>query len=224
MDRKMLDYLPEIMKDADEFIQISEAEQTAKEQMWDNIYRMFDEGFVSTQTDTGLKRWEETLGITPKDTDTLEMRKVSVLGRLLSNIPYSIRTFKAMLDNMCGSHGYAVKLDDTVVKIVVSLDYKKTLDNITELADEVVPAHMQIDIGLNYNKHRMLRNIGITNSQLQLFTHEQIPEEPLLADGSIGIYCNTNYTLYRGGITNKQLHIYTNSQISEEPSLADGVI
>lgn len=148
MDRKMIDYLPEIMKDIAEFIQISEAEQTVKERMWYDIYKMFDEGFISTQTEIGIKRWEETLGITPKDNDTIETRRAAVWIRLLSNIPYTLRTFKAMLDNVLGADGYTVKTDDTIVKITMPLAFNNIFDNILEIADEIVPAHIIIYIEL----------------------------------------------------------------------------
>lgn len=72
MDRQMLDYLPSIMRTYGEFKEISKAEQVAKEKMWDDINKMFSEGYVIDSTEIGAERWEKTLGITPKDNDDID--------------------------------------------------------------------------------------------------------------------------------------------------------
>jgi hypothetical protein len=184
MDRKMLDYLPEIMKEYSEFIQLANAEQKTKEQLWEDIYKMFAEGFVSTETVIGAKRWEKTLGLTPKDTDSIEIRNFRIRARLLRDLPYTYRTLKKMLAAICGENGYTIDMDVDNYSIVVrvALGSKQFKDEVDVLLDAVVPAHIILDIDLRYNTHRMVHDTGLSNRQLQQYTNAQIKVEPFGSD------------------------------------------
>ena len=102
MDRQMIDYLPPIMQRFAEFIEISNAEQKAKEKLWDDVDKMFREGYVISESDAGAKRWEKTLGIIPKDTEDIEVRNFRIRGRIQQDLPYTYRTLKRQLTGLCG--------------------------------------------------------------------------------------------------------------------------
>lgn len=180
MDRQMIDYLPEIMKTYAEFIEISQAEQKTKETLWRDIDAMFAEGFISTETDIGAKRWEKTLGIIPKDTDSIEVRNFRIRGRLLRDLPYTYRTLKKMLTAICGENGYTIdmNMDEYTIGVKVALRSKQFKDEVDDLMEEIVPAHLLINVELRYNTHRMVHDAGMTNRQLQQYTHAQIKVEP----------------------------------------------
>ena len=172
----MIDYLPEVMKSFAEFVEIAEAEQKSKEQLWEDVDKTFSEGFVSTATDIGLKRWEKTLDIVPKDTDSIEVRRFRIRGRLLRDLPYTYRTFKKMLEGICGEDGYSINMDVDAcsIEIKVALKRKEFLAEVDQLADDVIPAHILLNVMLMYNTHRMVSEFGWTNAQLKQLTHAEI--------------------------------------------------
>jgi hypothetical protein len=184
MDRRMLDYLPEIMKNVGEFVQIADAEQMVKEKLWKDAYRMLDEAFISTMSANGIKRWERTLNLTPKDTDGIESRRVKVMGRLLSDIPYTVRTFKKTLDGLCGEGGYklSIDFDNNIVDLTLCLNAAQIINELVELAEAVIPAHIIINVTISYNTHRILSNSGFTHRQLRQYTHAQIKNTILVQD------------------------------------------
>lgn len=179
MDRKMIDYLPEIMKGFAEFVEIAEAEQKTKEQLWEDVYNMFSQGYVSTETEDGASRWEKTLGIVPKDTDSIEVRNFRIRGKLLRDLPYTYRTFRKMLNGICGENGYSINMDvDTAsIEIKVALKNKEFKDEVNILAEDVIPAHILLSVILMYNTHRMITKAGKTHKELSQYTHKQIREQ-----------------------------------------------
>lgn len=180
MDRKMLDYLPEVMKRYAEFIELAVAEQEAKEKLWNDIEEMFKQGYVSLETEYGAERWEKTLRITPKDTDSIEIRNFRIRGKLLQDLPYTYRTLKRMLDGICGENGYEIKMDidNHIINIKVALASKEYGDEVAHLTDNIIPANMIINVALLYNTHRMIANSGLTHGELAAYTHIQLREMP----------------------------------------------
>lgn len=180
MDRKMIDYLPEIMKKYVEFNEISNAEQKAKEELWEDVYRMFYEGYVSTESIAGADRWEKTLGIVPKDTEDIEVRNFRIRGRIQQDLPYTYRTLKRQLTGLCGEGNFTISLDmdKSEITIKVALKRKELRDEVNTLTDEIVPAHLLLTVTLMYNTHRMISNTGLTNAQLSAYTHIQLAEQP----------------------------------------------
>ena len=85
MKRKLVDYLPRIMQELEEFKQIMSAEQKQIDELWDCIYSVLNEAFVDSAEDTGLKRWEKILDIVPLDTDTTEVRRLRIHAKIMED-------------------------------------------------------------------------------------------------------------------------------------------
>lgn len=181
MDRQMIDYLPPVMNDYEEIEQICNAEQFAKERLWQNLEKTFNECHISTQSKKGAERWEKTLGIIPKDTDSLEVRNLRILAKLHEDLPYTYRTFKRMLSGLTGgedAYNLTINNDLYTVNIKVALKSKDLMNEIGVLADRVIPAHMILIVELMYNTHRMIKDAGMTHRDLSQYTHRQIRETP----------------------------------------------
>lgn len=163
-----------------EFKAISQAEQEAKTIMWEALERMFVEGFISTETDIGASRWERTLKIAVKDTDTLDFRNFRIRGKLIQDLPYTYRKLVALLEGICGADRYEIKMDVAECEIVikVALRSKQYRDEVEKMADEMIPANMYLVVTLMYNTHRIIKNAQKTHLQLAEFTHAQIKEQP----------------------------------------------
>ena len=107
MDRKLINYLPYVVRDYAEFKGISEAEQPEFESAWDSSDDLLNNQFISTAGNLGLSRWEKILGITPKGTDTLEDRRFRILTRLNEELPYTLPQLRNILETLCGSGNYS---------------------------------------------------------------------------------------------------------------------
>ena len=75
MERKLIDYLPYVIRDYAEFQGIMGSEQPEIEKAWNTTDDLLDNQFIPTAGNMGLSRWEKILGITPKGTDSLEDRR-----------------------------------------------------------------------------------------------------------------------------------------------------
>lgn len=182
MDRKLIDYLPEVLKTYKEFIELMRVEQPQIEALWDACGSLMNEGFLDTETEVGAAKWESILDIKPKNTDSLEIRNFRIHGRLVEDLPYTERTFCKQLAALCGEDGYSCKLDydKFSLQIKVALTSKKLKDEVQSLAERIVPQNYILDIDLMYNTHRIIRECGFTHRQLSAYTHKQIRDEPFI--------------------------------------------
>lgn len=182
MDRKLIDYLPEVLKTYKEFIELMRVEQPQIEALWDACDSLMNEGFLDTETEVGAAKWESILDIKPKNTDSLEIRNFRIHGRLVEDLPYTERTFCKQLAVLCGEDGYSCKLDydKFSLQIKVALTSKKLKDEVQSLAERIVPQNYILDIDLMYNTHRIIRECGFTHRQLSAYTHKQIRDEPFI--------------------------------------------
>lgn len=181
MDRQLIDYLPEVMKGFDEFKELMKVEQPEVEALFTAMDNLLKEGFVQDETDQGAERWESILEITPKDTDSLEIRNLRISGRLNEDLPYTYRTLERQLEALCGEEGCYIELkkDDYILKIRVSLEVKGLKQEIEALADRIVPANLILDVELMYNTHGLLGEFS--HKRLHTYTHKQLRESVLRA-------------------------------------------
>lgn len=180
MDRKLIDYLPEVLKQYAEFEEICRVEQPQVAELWDNIERLLLEAFIQDESEIGAARWESVLDIQPFDTDTLELRNFRIHGRMLEEAPYTYRVLCNQLGIMCGDDGYTCELnkDQYTLKIRVALKSKKMIDEVGKLAERIVPLNLILDVELLYNTHRMIHDYGLTHRDLSQYTFGQIKTQP----------------------------------------------
>lgn len=179
MQRKLIDYLPNVLKELEEFKQIMTAEQKQADDLWDVIYTILDEAFLDTAEGIGLKRWETILNITPLDTDSVEVRRMRIHGRMLEDAPYTWNSFEQMLSGLCGEDGYSLELknEEYTIVIKVALKSKKLKDEVAKMTERVVPVNLKLDIDLMYNTYEMLKQI--TWEQAAEKTYQKLRDEVL---------------------------------------------
>jgi len=184
LDRNLIDYLPQVLKEVRELKLIFQSEQTEIADLWISIDNAFNNQFVETftidSTEYGVSRWEKILGIVPKATETLDARKFRILTRLNELIPYTLTTLKQQLEALCGSDGYSLTLKNEIytIEVKVNLIVKSKFDDVAALLRRVVPANMVIDLKLIYNQQLTLSQF--THGQLQAYTHNQLRSEVLV--------------------------------------------
>ncbi len=148
MDRRLLDYLPQVLKDVLEFQAINAANEPEIALAWDAMTLLLANQFLETADETGVSVWERELRIYPKDTDTLAVRKARIKAMWNLELPYTVPWLKNWLSNICGPTGHEETISGYTINI--ELDYN-TLPNADSLAAEILemllvvrPANMQV--------------------------------------------------------------------------------
>ena len=176
MDRNLIDYLPQVLKEVRELKLLLQSEQVEIANLWGLIDNVLNDQFVVDSTENGVGRWEKILGIIPKATESLDARKFRILSRLTEPVPPTMRTLKQQLEALCGKDGYSIELynDSYTLKIRIALIAKSNFDDVGSLLQRVVPANMVIDLSF-HNQHLTLNQF--THAYLQTYTHNQLRNE-----------------------------------------------
>lgn len=179
MDRQLLNYFPEVLKEFQEFRAIAGAEQPEVAQIWESLQAVLNDQFVLEATENGIGRWEKILKIVPKATASLDDRRFLILTRLGEELPYSLRMLMRQMESLCGKSGYTIQLKNTEYTLVVriALTAKSNYEDVDNMLQRMVPANMIIDLSLMYNQHRTLGKF--THRQLGAYTHNQLRNEVL---------------------------------------------
>jgi hypothetical protein len=180
LDRNLIDYLPDVLKEVRELKLILQSEQVEVESLWDALEKALNDQFVLDSTENGVLRWEKILKITPKATDSLDARKFRILTRLNEQLPYTMAILKQQLNALCGSDGYSIKLynDTYTLEVKVNLTAKSNFEDVSALLHRTVPANIVIDLKLLCNQHLTLAQF--THEQLHAYTHNQLRNEVLV--------------------------------------------
>jgi hypothetical protein len=180
MDRQLIKYLPPVIRGVQEYIAICDiAEQPEFEAFWGSVDNVFNDQFVQSATENGVKRWEKILGLYPKSTDSLDTRKAAILARLNEDLPYTERRLREMLDMLCGTDGYILTVDGLNYKIYLGIKVKAKdfFDAAKTLIEKVLPANMVLNFEQRSNTYQEVSMF--THRYLSYKTHDQIRNEVL---------------------------------------------
>ena len=153
MERKLIDYLPYVIRDYAEFQGIMGSEQPEFEKAWEFMGDLLDNQFISTAGKTGLSRWEKILGITPKGTDSLEDCRFRILARINEELPYTLLQLRNILETLCGKGNYSADLEEGTYQLFVKIGLaaKSNFNDVESLLNRVVPANIVVILLLLYN-------------------------------------------------------------------------
>ena len=169
-------YFPPIVAETKEIKHISNALTNEFKRLQKARDETYKNQYVSTLEPSGCKRWETMLNILPKQTDSLETRRMRIAGQIISEIPYTKETLKSILTNMCGDTGYLLYIDYSKLSIVVKLEltFKEQQRIVESTLEKIIPANMILDVSIRYRAHEELANY--THGQLASYTHSEIRE------------------------------------------------
>lgn len=144
MERKLIEYLPYVVRDYAEFQGIAEAEQLEFENAWAAVDDLLANQFVRTAGNLGLSRWEKLLGIVPKGTDTFDGRRFRILTRLNERLPYTLPRFRQMLESLCGAGNSSAEIAAGTyrLRIWVAEDVWGYLPELRSLTARIVPVNL----------------------------------------------------------------------------------
>ncbi len=135
MDRKLIDYLPPVLRDVTEFKAINNANEPEISLAWGGLDWVMANQFLDDADERGVSVWEQELKIRPKDTDSLAVRKARVKALWNRERPYTVPWLKNWLRGLCGPDGYDVAIVDYSVHI--QLDYS-VLPDAGRIAAEIM--------------------------------------------------------------------------------------
>lgn len=141
MDRRLINYLPPVLREVLEFQEINEACEPEIAIAWDALALVMANQFLDTATEHGVSVWEEELGIYPKDTDTMAMRKARIKAMWNLELPYTLPWLRNWITNLCGPDGYEVGVSEYTIDI--QLDYTVLPDS-DALAAEILDMLLMI--------------------------------------------------------------------------------
>lgn len=146
MDRKLIDYLPPFLQEYKELKIINHTEQEEIEQAWEAAEKLLKEPFLLSASTYGISRIEKILKIQALDTDDLETRMFRVLLKLNEVLPYTYRTIKRHLDEICGKAEYELQVhsEEFTIDAIFEIEERQKLVELGRYLDEVLPANLVI--------------------------------------------------------------------------------
>lgn len=178
-ERLLIDYLPPFVQEYHEIKQITDSEQPEIDGLWVSCRNALDDVFVSYATENGVKRWEKIVGITPKNTDTLDERKFRILTKMNQELPYTITKLKESLTVLCGEDGFEIDLQPSNyhIRVKLALNNKNNYQDVVDLLTKIIPANLTQEVKIMYNGYGTLENL--THDELSSYNHEQLRNEVL---------------------------------------------
>lgn len=184
MDRMMIEYLPEWLREFQEIKEITGQQQIQAQQLLTVLEDViWKNNFIESLDENGCSRWERMLGIQNKDTYTVEERRLKILGMFAEQRPFTVKTLERTLAVLCGENtneknlNYKVDLDTDNYKLLVRLAVtsKNVFNDVIKLLDRIVPCNLVVEVELLYNQHIELAQY--THEQLSKYTHEDLKKE-----------------------------------------------
>lgn len=176
-NRFLIDYLPPFMQEYHEMKKIMEVEQPEVDNLWGSCTNALDDQFVLSATENGVKRWEKVIGITPKDTDTLDERKFRILSKMNQELPYTITKLKESLNVLCGEGNFSINLQTANyhIEVKLALTNKNNYSDVVDLLSKMIPANLTQWVRIMYNDHNVIGQF--THDELTFYTHEHLRNE-----------------------------------------------
>lgn len=108
----LVSYLPPFVAEYKETNETLTAENPEFTLVWEAADRALHNMFIATADEYGLSRFEKILRLYPKDTDSIEIRRMRVQNRWFNSLPYTIRILIAKLTEcLGGEHNFSVEMD-----------------------------------------------------------------------------------------------------------------
>lgn len=147
---KINNYLPKILQDIVEFKIINEDLDVELGLLQKYINGVGTEPLIQEASAYGVEHWEKVLGILPKDSDSLEVRRFRVYNILISKLPYTVRWLRNKLVDLVGNKtGFTLNVSNTDYVITITLSGLNTylMSEIYKNLRDAVPCNMKLEIG-----------------------------------------------------------------------------
>ena len=146
---KLNDYMPPYLSNIREFKQIFNTEDIELENLLLEVNKIPSEIIVKTAESYGLERYEKIYGI-KNIAETLEARRVSILLKINSNVPYTYNWLIKTLNEAIGKENYKIETDFKNYKMLIHfrLEYTEAAEMLNQNLIKQIPANIKMDIDL----------------------------------------------------------------------------
>lgn len=177
---RIVEYFPDAISKSEHMRNLANAEDLGLSLLKNNYDEIFKNLYVETATVDGIERYEQMLGILHKLDDSLEDRRVAILAKLNTRLPYTRRVLIQFFNNLVGADGYTLRIDygRRMIFLKIELSRKNQVAAIARMLRQVLPANMMFDIKLKYNQVYMLK--VFKPDELKTYTVGQIKADERL--------------------------------------------
>lgn len=146
---KLNDYMPPYLSNIREFKQIFNTEDIELENLLLEVNKIPSEIIVKTAESYGLERYEKIYGI-KNIAETLEARRVAILLKINSNVPYTYNWLIKTLNEAIGKENYKIETDFKNYKMLIHfrLEYTEAAEMLNQNLIKQIPANIKMDIDL----------------------------------------------------------------------------
>ena len=204
---KLINYMPQFLKNVREFNEIFDAEDFELEIMREQIDKILKEVIVNTAESYGLERYEKIYGIT-NIAETIEARRMNILFKINNRVPFTLKWLINTLNASIGEENYKLSLKDYILHIEIALNYTEAAEMLKSNLIYQIPANIQLDYEL---VSQINEYIGAIISQQSYLDLDVIPielKEDLVLDENNNIGSNISRQDY--------LEIDSNTDTSKE--------
>lgn len=158
-------YYPNVLANAAEFKLIAKLENAEFKSVWQEACKWFLNTFVYDTDLQCIKRWEDMLKIIPPKEATLEDRRNTVLMRINTMLPYTIRRLRQILNAVYGED-FATVSTNKDYELWVSIDNRIILKTpgMRTLLRAIIPANLIIKILQELNADLFLYGGGLISN------------------------------------------------------------
>lgn len=189
---KLIERLPDILKDFYEYQELMKAQDPEFELIDDLLLKWRENLFPKTADKDGIKFFEDLLNITPLPGDTLEVRRYRVLVKLNTRLPYTEIQLRRMLAAICGWDGFTLTVADLTLLLSLTEQSGSKIRVIYEMLREVVPMNILIEIHQLLNSYGVLYSAAATGMGVTLVL---LPWQSGELKGNSGVYSAAAYRL-----------------------------
>lgn len=150
MDRRLIDYLPPVLREVEEFQTVNGANEPEIALAWDVLAMVMANQFLEEADERGVVVWERELKILPKDTDTLELRKARIKAMWNRETPYTVPWLRNWLTGIFGADRHAEKVEDYTLTIQLrqdrSAEMNRKTGEVLEMLQAVIPENIWMEL------------------------------------------------------------------------------
>lgn len=175
--RSIADYLPPFLLKIAEYDVVTRVEQDYFDDLASAVDMVGTEHFVGTASETGIARWERTLGLFPLASETVDDRRFRLLGCMLGRQKLNFCELKRRIFVLCGEKNAEVvyQPDDYSILVRLELISKSKKNQVLAILDELAPASFLVQVELKYITHELLT--AKSYGQLEAYTNAEMRED-----------------------------------------------
>lgn len=150
------EHLPDFLIEDKKFQEIDKVETLELEKVINDFNKLDYNQFLETANEEGLSRYEKMVGIVPKATESLDIRRSRLLNKFSTYVPYNRQWLNNRLDSVLGKNNHEHNIKDDLLTLKTSADEIDTIKSLRRELRKDIPATMDIRIGLERSSQNMM--------------------------------------------------------------------